>query len=391
MDEGSAHHTRKPWSTKKRDPAPRGVYRHPSGDWAIRFTCGAGHIHKQRVGRVKTDAIRERNERHVRAQREPGWCPTIEMRRERERVRVEEARERARVTFRDYAKQYGEWSRQNKRSWQTDDGRIKVLTERFGDKRLDEITPLEIERFRDSLLPKKTKATANRYRDLLSGMFKRAIRDGHLAVNPVRTVSKFRENNERVTYLTVEEEEAVRSALSPEYRPHFILSIHTGLRWSEQMGLRWKDADLLAGFVTVPRSKHGRSRRVPINSTARSVLLDLGSARRHPDDPTEPVFVVRPREAKVFFPSALQRAAAALRQADIDAPHLAEYTWHGNRHTFASRLAMAGVDLLTIKEVGGWRTLAMVQRYAHLAPGHLHAAVERLVPRQEVAVELARN
>jgi hypothetical protein len=46
----------------------------------------------------------------------------------------------------------------------------------------------------------------------------------------------------------------------------------------------------------------------------------------------------------------------------------------------------------TIKEVGGWKTPAVVQRYAHLAPGHLHAAVERLVPRQqESAVELARN
>ena len=40
---------------------------------------------------------------------------------------------------------------------------------------------------------------------------------------------------------------------------------------------------------------------------------------------------------------------------------------------------MAGVDLLTVKELGGWRTLSMVQRYAHLAPAHLHAAVERLV------------
>jgi hypothetical protein len=48
---------------------------------------------------------------------------------------------------------------------------------------------------------------------VLSGMFKRAIRDGHLAVNPVKTVNKFRENNELVTYLTAKEEEAVRSAL----------------------------------------------------------------------------------------------------------------------------------------------------------------------------------
>lgn len=391
MEEEGMQRTRDRWSTRKRDKAPRGVYRHPSGCWAARYTCGAGHIHKERTGTLKSEAERIYHERRNRAQREPGWCPKLEAARERNRARADQAREKARVTFREYAKGYGEWSRQNKRSWRTDDGRIKVLTERFGDKRLDEITSLEIERFRDSLLVKKTKATANRYRDLLSGMFKRAIRDGHLAVNPVKTVSKFRENNERVTYLTAEEEKAVLSALPLEYRPHFLVSIHTGMRWSEQLGLRWQDVDLLAGFITIPRSKHGRSRRVPINSTARAVLLDLGSSRQRPDDPAEPVFTLRPREAKVFFPAALQRAAAALREADIEGPHLDEYTWHGNRHTFASRLAMAGVDPLTIKEVGGWRTLAMVQRYAHLAPGHLHAAVERLVKQPVGAVELARN
>jgi len=60
------------WSTRKKDKAPRGVYRHVNGDWAIRFTCGAGHLHKERVGRVKTDAIDIRNERRSRAHRKPG-------------------------------------------------------------------------------------------------------------------------------------------------------------------------------------------------------------------------------------------------------------------------------------------------------------------------------
>ena len=41
---------------------------------------------------------------------------------------------------------------------------------------------------------------------------------------------------------------------------------------------------------------------------------------------------------------------------------------------------MAGVDLRTVQVLGGWRTLAMVQRYSHLAPAHLREAVERLVP-----------
>ena len=53
---------------------------------------------------------------------------------------------------------------------------------------------------------------------------------------------------------------------------------------------------------------------------------------------------------------------AAVRAAKIEG-----FRFHDLRHTFASRLAMAGVDLLTIKELGGWKSLAMVQRYAHLS------------------------
>jgi len=47
-------------------------------------------------------------------------------------------------------------------------------------------------------------------------------------------------------------------------------------------------------------------------------------------------------------------------------------------HTFASRLAMLGTDLYTVQRAGGWKTQVMVQRYAHLSPDHIKAAVERL-------------
>jgi hypothetical protein len=62
-------------------------------------------------------------------------------------------------------------------------------------------------------------------------------------------------------------------------------------------------------------------------------------------------------------------------------------TWHALRHTFASRLVAAGVDLRTVQELGGWRTLSMVQRYAHLSPGHLVAAVEKIVPMPAVVAQ----
>jgi len=81
----------------------------------------------------------------------------------------------------------------------------------------------------------------------------------------------------------------------------------------------------------------------------------------------------------------------ALKEAGKDATRLDRYTWHCNRHTFASRLVMAGVDLRTVQTLGGWRTLVMVQRYSHLRPVHLRDAVERLVPLSNGAVELSQN
>ena len=74
-----------------------------------------------------------------------------------------------------------------------------------------------------------------------------------------------------------------------------------------------------------------------------------------------------------------EAAQATLRASGKDAGRLNDYTWHGSRHTFASRLVMAGVDLRAVQELGGWKTLSMVQRNAHLAPERLAAAVERIV------------
>ncbi len=137
--------------------------------------------------------------------------------------------------------------------------------------------------------------------------------------------------------------------------------------------------DLLAGFVTVPPGKNGRTSQVPMNSVVRAVLLDLATQRARTDDPHALVFPCSYREPDKFFPAAVERARKVLEAAGQPAGHLEAYTWHGNRHTFASRLVMAGVDLRTVQQLGGWQSLAMVQRYAHLAPDHLRAAVERLV------------
>ena len=97
----------------------------------------------------------------------------------------------------------------------------------------------------------------------------------------------------------------------------------------------------------------------------------------------------RPVQSKSFFDNAVERAQAVLRDAGKDASRLEGYVWHSNRHTFANRLVMAGagVDLRTVQELGGWQSLAMVTKYAHLAPAHRLAAVEAIV--RSVAVSPA--
>ena len=65
-----------------------------------------------------------------------------------------------------------------------------------------------------------------------------------------------------------------------------------------------------------------------------------------------------------------------------------DVTPHTLRHTFASRLVMGGVDLRTVQELGGWKELDMVVRYAHMSPSHKADAVERIMEQKPGSIPL---
>src|SRR5262245_30451622 len=127
----------RPATQKKKDNAPRGVFRHESGLWAARFTCGAGHIHEERVSTIKTEAIRAHQERRRRAFTEPGWCPATER----------AARAQAAVSFRAYVADYEAWARGEHRSFRNTQSELRRLTAHFGDRLLSSITSGDVERF----------------------------------------------------------------------------------------------------------------------------------------------------------------------------------------------------------------------------------------------------
>ena len=149
-----------------------------------------------------------------------------------------------------------------------------------------------------------------------------------------------------------------------------LVGMHAGLRLlSEGMTLRWADVDLKRKLVTVQAAyaKSGKTRTVPLNTP---LLAALTMLRQRAQEGAEYVFA-RPdgwpyRSIRTTFHTACERAG------------LKDVTPHVLRHTFASRLAMAGVDPRTIQELGGWASLEMVQRYTHLSPTHEAEAVERI-------------
>jgi integrase len=230
----------------KKDDAPRGVFRPDPRSWAIRFRCAVGHVHEETIGPVKQEAIRAHYARRARALAERGWCPRIE--RAQERARAAEAAGRAarRQTFREYVKDYSTWAAVHKRGWQRNERyTAKRLAGELGDQVLETITPAQVEGVLDALLEGRTGATRNRYRDLLSGMFKRAVRLGLVATNPVTRIPKVKETGQRLAFLDPLGEGALRDALPPRLRPAFVVAVHTGLRHSEQAGLRWRDVDVM--------------------------------------------------------------------------------------------------------------------------------------------------
>lgn len=320
-----------------------------SGGFWIRFADAAGHIRREKVGTIEEAEVRLKLRKE---EAKIGSLPRLAWRRRP-------------VLFLKIAEDALDYADQHKRSAGDDHIRMQRLLEWFGDRPADSITPREIEvRFQGE---RWTPATWNRYRALLSLTYRLAIRAGKVRENPARLVQHKTENNGRVRFLSREEEENLRQVIRqnfPEHEPELDLALHTGLRSGEQYGARgarWKDVDFEQRVLTIPLDKGGKTSHVPLSAAALRALLDL--YRLYGNSDSICGGMCSPR---YWF-------EAAVKAAKIES-----FTWHCLRHTFASRLVMSGADLRTVAELLRDKTLAMVMRYAHLAPDYKLAAVERM-------------
>ncbi len=250
-------------------------------------------------------------------------------------------------------------------------GYIRNLLPVFGHLTLGEIRPQLIvaykqKRYADGVAP----ATINRELAAMKKAFNLAIREWEWCrENPVSRVSMEKEASPRDRWLTHEEEARVLGASPPSLRELVLFALHTGMRLGEILALTWRAVDLVRNTATVFQSKNGTRRTIPLNQTARALLKAKAKVRAlH----TEHVF--QSEAHTPLDPNNVRRAfRRAVEQAEIEELHV-----HDLRHTFATRLVQAGVDLYKVQRLLGHQSPVMTQRYAHHSPESLRGGVEIL-------------
>ena len=278
----------------------------------------------------------------------------------------------------------------------------------LADKKLGEITPWLVEKWRSARLKAgKKPATVNRDIGALKSALAKASEWGHLEEQPLKSVKPAKVDSKGVVrFLSTDEESRLRKALrardqrirdgrasanqwrkdrgyaplpdltgatyADRLEPLVVVALSTGARKGELYDLHWGDVDLERAFLTVQgaTAKSGATRHLPLNSEA---LATLKGWRKQNGGPGPGSLVFPGRDGERLDNN--RRSWAGV----LAAAGITDFRWHDLRHTFASKLVMAGVDLNTVRELLGHGDIAMTLRYAHLAPEHGAAAVERLV------------
>lgn len=331
-----------------------------SGVWWVLYYDQNGKRHRERVG-PKSLAIEVYRKRKTEVA-EAEFFPE-KIAKKRRRTLVEDA-------IQEYLKMNS-----NKAVHVNDLRYGRIWIQELKGKTLEEVAPLDVERYQKRRAQEVAVATVNREVQFVRRVFNVAIRNEKLDRNPVSKLKMFKENNERVRFLSDEEEQRLQDAYVKIGRAEdwiFVqIAMHTGMRRGEQFNLRWENVNLQAETITIPRSKNGEARRISISEYVQDLFRSLPSRMRNEwcfphskgTGPLDGHNVV----TRSFYP--------ALAEAGIE-----DFHWHDLRHTFASRLVMAEVDLPTVRDLMGHKSIQMTLRYSHLSPAHTRKAVNKLKP-----------
>lgn len=242
----------------------RGVFEKVPGTgvWWIQYFDGAGKRRREKVGK-KSSA-----------------CKLAEKRRSdvRSGVKLPDNFRAKAVTFGEIAARALVWSRAEKKSYHSDELRMKALLAEFGNQPAEQITAGDIRCWLDSRAPKWCLATRNRYCALLKMTYRVGEQYGLIKINPARGVQQKKENNGCIRYITDAEELLLRDVIMKSYSEHLSeleVALMTGMRQSEQFSLTWDRVDLGAGVIRLQDTKNNEGRFVRLNTRGLAALASL--------------------------------------------------------------------------------------------------------------------
>ncbi len=272
-----------------------------------------------------------------------------------------------RCLFVELAQDYLKWS-ERQRVYKTKKYWIPQLIEAFGNLNVSDLNPKIIEQWQGERLKKNKPSTVNRLTTCLKHMVNKGVEWGVASEETLKAARKVKilpGENKRLRYLSIEECQRLLDCCAPHLEPVVLVAVHTGMRKGEILNLKWEQVDLRHGFILLDKTKNGERREIPIDNTLKKLFTNMPRSFE-----SEYVFVDKNGKP---YGNIKRSFHTALRRAEIR-----DFHFHDLRHTFASHLVMAGVDLTSVKELSGHKSITMTLRYAHLAPGHKRKAVETL-------------
>jgi integrase len=237
---------------------------------------------------------------------------------------------------------------------------LDALVSSVGDRPISDVSPFHIERWKRTRADAVSLSSVNRELNIVRGCFSRAVEWGRLGLSPVRTVKPYRVDNVRLRVCSEEEIRTILDGLPADLKLLARLTLASLLRLSECLALRCEDIG--PTFATVVNSKNGRSRRVPLPPELRVDLLK----RCHKSGA---VFGV----GKAGEPPTQEATSVAFTRA-LRTLKLSGISHHTFRHTGATVMIANGVSLRAVQTIGGWSSLRMVERYAHVTDEELQRA-----------------
>lgn len=273
----------------------------------------------------------------------------------------------------------------HKRSLKDEIGYYKNwISPTIGDKRLGQIILFDLEKIRSAMTkagkaPRSIQYIKSIIRQIFHYAIKHKMYTGEIPTSHFLTRQKI--DNKRQRYLSADESEALLDDIKKHSQTTYrisLLSLNSGMRFSEIAGLQWQHVDTLTRKIKIMDPKNQETRTVPMTERVHTMVQEMQLGQ--PDDLVFPATNGRRmgRISKVFMESVDR---LGLNSGVTD--RRMKICFHSLRHSCASTLVNAGIEIPVIARVLGHKTLAMTMRYSHVNDKSVNDAMAVLDRQQE--------